>query len=717
MSDVFISYSRKDKAFVQRLDEALRKREREAWVDWEGIRPTEEFMQAIYGAIEGADTFLFILSPDSVSSVVCGKEIAHAVAQNKRMVPIVAREVNAAEVPEALAKLNWIFCRESDAFDAATDTLISALDTDLDWVRAHTRLLTRSVEWETKGNNSSFVLRGDDLRAAEQWLTEAGTDKERQPTPLQTAYIITSRKAAARRQRITLGAVTFGAVVAIVLAIVALFQRGEARKQTGIAKANEAEAIQQKEAAIEALSRSYFTEGNRLAGQGQAARALAYCAAAVRKNGHLSAATRIATLLTDRVWARPLHIQREANATRVWFAPDGRFAVARRADGDAEIRDTAAAKILSPPIRLPGGIGRAWFAPNGARVVISSEPVGPREEAKTSFQLWECQSGSATGGVMIAAGKIGQVFFSPDSRRADVSTDNSTYVFDTQNGTPQWRAEKHHYAGFSADGNRLLTRVYDDTAGTWSAQVLHAKTGAAIGGRIEGDSPVLSPDGTRVATTRTSDWETGEVRVWQVSSGKALTGWLEQEYDVNDLAFSQDGQWLLVVTRAIAQVFDVPTGKALQPPFRLPTGEEMVAACFSPDGERVATGGAEGSVCVWDVRTGRMAAELWAGPRSLETVAFTPDGRAVVTTSSTHLERQVHRVLSGVARPWPLDGMVIAEQGPLLLLIGETKSNGGKKPVRVWNMESGKTALETTVDAGEEEIAAAQFQRDGARVA
>ena len=76
--DLFISYSRKDKEFVRRLDEALQTRGREAWVDWEGIRPTEEFMQAIYGAIEGADTFVFVLTPDSVASAVCAREIAHA---------------------------------------------------------------------------------------------------------------------------------------------------------------------------------------------------------------------------------------------------------------------------------------------------------------------------------------------------------------------------------------------------------------------------------------------------------------------------------------------------------------------------------------------------------------------------------------------------------------------------------------------------------------
>ena len=194
---------------MRRLYEALKRRDREAWVDWEDIRPTEEFMQAIYGAIEGADTFISVLTPDSIASIPCGLETAHAASHNKRMVPVVAREVNADTVPEALAKLNWIFCRDGDDFEKATDTLFSALDTDLNWVHAHTRLLTRAIEWEANGRNNSFGLRGEDLRSAERWLAEAGAQKERQPTALQTEYIITSRKAAARRQRITLGALTF----------------------------------------------------------------------------------------------------------------------------------------------------------------------------------------------------------------------------------------------------------------------------------------------------------------------------------------------------------------------------------------------------------------------------------------------------------------------------------------------------------------------------
>jgi|SRR6187551_3655430 len=75
--EVFISDSRKDKEFVRRLDEELKRRDREAWVDWEGIPPGDTWEKTIYSAIEDTDTFVFVLTPDSVASEVCGREIAH----------------------------------------------------------------------------------------------------------------------------------------------------------------------------------------------------------------------------------------------------------------------------------------------------------------------------------------------------------------------------------------------------------------------------------------------------------------------------------------------------------------------------------------------------------------------------------------------------------------------------------------------------------------
>src|SRR5947207_3423500 len=154
--EVFISYSRKPKEFVRRLDEELKRRDREAWVDWEGIPPGDTWEKTIYGAIEATHTFIFVLTPDSIASEVCGKEIAHAAANNKRLVPIVHRDVTANRVPKSLGELNWIFCRDCDDFEKAADTLISALDTDLNWVPAHNRLLTRAIEWNATARTTAL---------------------------------------------------------------------------------------------------------------------------------------------------------------------------------------------------------------------------------------------------------------------------------------------------------------------------------------------------------------------------------------------------------------------------------------------------------------------------------------------------------------------------------------------------------------------------------
>ena len=64
--DVFISYSRSDRDFVVSLNDTLQRRQRDAWVDWEGIPPTAEWMAEIERAIASADNFVLVMSPASV---------------------------------------------------------------------------------------------------------------------------------------------------------------------------------------------------------------------------------------------------------------------------------------------------------------------------------------------------------------------------------------------------------------------------------------------------------------------------------------------------------------------------------------------------------------------------------------------------------------------------------------------------------------------------
>ncbi|MEM9219914.1 MAG: hypothetical protein AAGD25_37000 [Cyanobacteria bacterium P01_F01_bin.150] len=63
-------------------------------------------------------------------------------------------------------KANWLFFKEDNDFDTAFHSLVDTLNTDLDHVKAHTRLLVRALEWEKQHRSDDFLLRGDDLKTA-----------------------------------------------------------------------------------------------------------------------------------------------------------------------------------------------------------------------------------------------------------------------------------------------------------------------------------------------------------------------------------------------------------------------------------------------------------------------------------------------------------------------------------------------------------------------
>lgn len=101
--DVFISYAREDLVFTLRLKEAMELDGRNVWVDVEGAYGGEEFWPQICDAIEKANIFVFVISPDSAKSRFCRQEIDYAVHHNKRIVPVVISEVEENTLPATIA--------------------------------------------------------------------------------------------------------------------------------------------------------------------------------------------------------------------------------------------------------------------------------------------------------------------------------------------------------------------------------------------------------------------------------------------------------------------------------------------------------------------------------------------------------------------------------------------------------------------------------------
>lgn len=229
---VFISYSRKDMAFADRIDAALKARGFEILIDREEIYAFENWWKRIQALIGGADTVIFVLSPEAVKSDVALKEVAHAASLNKRFAPIVCRRVEDAAVPEALRRLNFIFFDDPEQFKSSIDRLAEALQTDIGWVRRHTEFGDAAHRWAEAGRPGGMLLRPPILDQAEAWLTlrPGGAPA---PTAETNAFIAQSRKAmlgTRRLQQIALGSI-FSLMMIVILGLVGVINQDLIKKQ------------------------------------------------------------------------------------------------------------------------------------------------------------------------------------------------------------------------------------------------------------------------------------------------------------------------------------------------------------------------------------------------------------------------------------------------------------------------------------------------------
>jgi tetratricopeptide (TPR) repeat protein len=234
---VFVSYSRQDIAFVDRLEPALKARGFEPLIDRTEIYAFEDWWKRIEALILKADTIVFVISPDSVSSSVCGKEVDHAASLGKRFAPIVWRRAAPDLVPAALARLNYIFFDDDAKFDASIALLAEALETDIDWVRRHTDFGQQAQRWAVAGRPGprGLLLRSPVLEEAERWIAArpAGAPP---PTEATQSFIIESRRAATRRRNILTATLGSALIFALALAAIAFWERGAALEQLAIAE-------------------------------------------------------------------------------------------------------------------------------------------------------------------------------------------------------------------------------------------------------------------------------------------------------------------------------------------------------------------------------------------------------------------------------------------------------------------------------------------------
>ena len=202
--NVFVSYSRDDLEFADQLAIALKATGFDASIDHESISAAEAWERRLGNLIRAADTVVFVLSPSSATSKACAWEVEQSIKLGKRIIPVACRPLGGTAAPPQLAELNYIFFYPEQrapgtGFGSGLANLMAALDTDLDWLREHTRLMQRATEWDAGGRPSNRLLSGSDIAEAKAWVLRRPKDAP-EPTALHRDFIRASENFEGERQ-------------------------------------------------------------------------------------------------------------------------------------------------------------------------------------------------------------------------------------------------------------------------------------------------------------------------------------------------------------------------------------------------------------------------------------------------------------------------------------------------------------------------------------
>ena len=229
-------YSRTDGDFVRELHDFLTAAARTSGSTGRTSRRPREWEQDIDDSIDAAESFVFVVSAAARSPPsTARRSSARGRGRQADRADRVRRRRTRRWRPQALRQLNWIWCRQSDDRAGGVRGAARALDTDLAWARAHTRLLVRAVEWERAAGRQPAAARQGSRGGASRSSPRTRA-KEPRPTELQQRTCIASRRGAARRQRSLLGGVTLALVVSVALGVVALLQRNTANDRARVAR-------------------------------------------------------------------------------------------------------------------------------------------------------------------------------------------------------------------------------------------------------------------------------------------------------------------------------------------------------------------------------------------------------------------------------------------------------------------------------------------------
>lgn len=700
MSHIFISYSRKDLVIVEKIIAALNKNNLDIWIDRKDIPKGEELTREIYLGIERADAFLFIVSPDSIQSDWCNKEIDYAIKNGKRILPVVVRNTDRKSIHNDILNRNWLFCRDKhDDFNKAINEICKTIFTDYEWLKFHTKLHNKALEWKNNGDNSR-LLRGKELREAEDSLTDTNVKKDPSATKEQKEYINASRGYENFQQkRLIIGLVSV-MILTLILLVITLAQRNIAINEANARATAQAETLSGNLAAQAQLLTNKDEDANALL----VGSLLAIESIRLQPNAEADEFLRKSTSILEPSYFDIATSHTEAISILA-FSPDEEKVISGDFNGHIKVWNIKSGEEISS-LEINSRLSGMEFTQDNKTVFFSDSngDISLWDTSNNSFISFENHGDGystldlspnrdrlITGGVdgiirvtnldtwevmfeLNHGSAIQMLGFTPDgSKILSSGEDNSIAVWDTLTGRKEVSKTVDYFGGYSIgvsqDGNMALSGTEE------GIELWEITTGKTIQTFSHDyypgdDTGFFSPDGRKIATHRS--YNNGHVLIWDVLTGELISE-INLDFFISGMGFTTDSRYMITSSEDGAIIFwDVETGNEIS---RMQQDGRIYAFEISPTGRVLITSGEDRIIHFWKLPTPENQSND-TSHRVKENFLLDPNGNWIASWSNNSSEMELLKITSNtiagsISTSAPITSAAISENGDYIAIASE----------------------------------------------